>query len=175
MNTQHGQAGLKGWPLSRRPPKTVSICLFMAANIDSTPPLVTSEKELRLASPPLPSMYHCLNLAWPLPLSHACSLRPLPAPNYIQLCIYLHSLSSFSLSLSFSDQLCNFQWPPAAQCGLEDQCACGCSINVCVYLAKQLNAIKKHTHKKNTRSFTQKPTPHITILHKKNRLEWRES
>lgn len=53
MNTQHGQAGLKGWPLSRRPPKTVSICLFMAANIDNPPPpLVTSEKELRLACPP---------------------------------------------------------------------------------------------------------------------------
>lgn len=112
--------------------------LIYGSKYRQAPPLVTSEKELRLARPPLPSMYHCLNLAWPLPLSHACSLRPLPAPNYIQLCIYLHSLSSFSLSLSFSDQLCNFQWPPAAQCGLEDQCVRGFSINACVHLEKTM-------------------------------------
>lgn len=140
----------------------------MAANIDSPPPPTCHLWErAKISMAPLPSMYHCLNLAWPLPLSHACSLRPLPAPNYIQLCIYLHSLSSFSLSLSFSDQLCNFQWPPAAQCGLEDQSACGCCINVWIF-SKTMNAIKKNN---NTRSFTQSQHHIIQFCTKENRLK----
>lgn len=49
-NYQHSRSGLKGWLLARGSSETVSTCIFMAVNI-TRPPLLTSEKELRLASP----------------------------------------------------------------------------------------------------------------------------
>lgn len=70
-------------------------------------PLLTSEKELRLASPSAQHVslseislfpFSCLlGLTW----SVLC-----PASNYIQTCIDLHILYSFNLQFSFPDRVC---------------------------------------------------------------------